>query len=133
MQTTTEPKPKNRGGRPPKAPEDKKSIIVKIYLTTKQRDQLVKRQEKVGFKHLAPFLLELAINGQTLQEVALRLDPDSLREINAIGRNLNQMSKHRNSGGDWHPSFNEEVMEAQQILGRIFQVLMRSKKKRRVV
>jgi hypothetical protein len=129
METKTATTPKSRGGRPPKKAADRKTVEVKVYLTPKQKTQLQQRQKKAGYRHLAAYMSDAALNGQTAPEAAISLPPEITSELGIIGKNINQLAKHKNSGGDWHPSFNEELADTRRVVWKLYQYIVESRRK----
>ena len=115
----------NPVGRPPKAPEDRKTVQLKIWVTPAEATAIKQKAREEGFKHSGPFMsksIRDAVHGAT---PIIKLDPVDMRNMSGIGNNLNQIAKHLNGGGGYHPEMHEDVLYASGLVKKLGQDLYR--------
>jgi hypothetical protein len=92
-----EPIPYNAGGRPPKDPEQKRSKMMKCYLTPDEYSYLKLKCDLAGVSQ-SDFLRMVALE----KVIKSKANPEELKKIRAelgqIGSNINQIAKAVNQG-----------------------------------
>ena len=98
--------PYNPDGRPKLDPEEKRSELLKSYVTPGEADLIKVRCSLAGMS-ISDFLRSLALD----QEINSTANPDELKKIRAelgkIGSNINQIARAVNSGEE----FDEERLK----------------------
>jgi hypothetical protein len=116
-------KQENPGGRPPKAPEDRKTVQLKIWVTPAQAAEIRQKAESQGFKYAGQYMSKTIRDGVRGTTRIIRLDPRDMANLGRIGNNLNQIAKHLNCGGNFNKEMLRYVLEARNTTGRLFQGL----------
>jgi len=101
-----------RGGRPPKAPQDRKTVQLKVWVTPADAAAIKKKAKAEGFKHAGTFMSKAirdAVQGTT---PTIKLNPVDMRNLQGIGSNINQIAKHLHSGGEYYQEMHEDVVYA---------------------
>lgn len=97
-------------GRPPKNPEDKRSALLKCYVTPEESEALKLKCRLAGMS-MSDFLRSLALD----QEIKAQANPTELKQIRAelgrIGGNINQIAKKVNSSGKFEVQRFREMSE----------------------
>lgn len=83
----------NKGGRPKKAPEERRSLTHGLRLSPREKEELEQRAEKAGLS-LSEYLRKRALG----KPVKTKVDGKALKEMNRIGVNLNQLARAANRG-----------------------------------
>jgi hypothetical protein len=125
MKSSKEDKKKkeNPGGRPPKAPEDRKTTQLKIWVTPAQAADIRQKAKSHGFKYAGQYMSKTICESVGGTTRIIRLDPRDMSNLGRIGNNLNQIAKHLNCGGNFDKEMLRYVMEARNTTGRLFQEL----------
>lgn len=121
---------KNRGGRPTKAPEDRKKVQLKIWVTPADAAAIKKKAESEGFKYSGQFMsraIREAVNGTA---PIIKLNPAAMRALGQVGNNLNQIAKHLNSGGEFHKDMLQHVLSARETTKYLWQEIVQLKIKK---
>ena len=90
-------KSKNKGGRPPKTSDDRRSKTVRFRVTPRQMLRLQNRARRSRFT-LSEYARNMALDG----EVVIPISPEELALIAELTReknNLNQLAKAQNAAG----------------------------------
>lgn len=133
-----------QGGDPlnPQPPHKKtcggKQIKDLVYMSRKRyiqirvsNEELKEIKERAGNIDTSTFLRKLALDQQIAQpptpskEVIHKCDPDLIREINWIGNNINQITKHLNEGNKLSNSVLIELLNLQTSLDEVVQRVMK--------
>lgn len=92
--------PYNPDGRPKKDPEEKRSKLLKSYVTPEEYDLITLRCALADMS-ISDFLRSLALD----QEIDTSANPEELKKIRAelgkIGSNINQIARAVNSGEEF--------------------------------
>jgi hypothetical protein len=113
----------NPGGRPPKAPEDRKTVQLKIWVTPAQAAEIRQKAELEGFKYPGQYMSKTICDGVRGTTRIIRLAPHDMGNLGRIGNNLNQIAKHLNNGGNFDQEMLRTVIQARNTTGRLFQEL----------
>lgn len=89
---------KGRGGRPIKHPDEKRCLQVNVRLTIAEYDDIAAEAAKANLS-VSDFLRRAALNQRVVVPKTLA-DAALIKELNAIGNNLNQISRAANRGQD---------------------------------
>lgn len=100
---------KNRGGRPPKAPEDRKTVQMKIWVTPAEAEAIKKKTKAAGFKHAGQFMARAVHNAVHGSTPAINFNPVDMRNLAGIGNNINQIAKHLNEHGEYYREMHDDV------------------------
>ena len=77
----------------------KRNINMGFRVTAEEQAHIMKRMSEIGFPSVRSYLLKMALNG-----MIINLDLTDVREcsllLRIISNNVNQLSKHANSGGN---------------------------------
>lgn len=90
--------PKNSGGRPQKEPFEKRCIQINIRVTIAENDYYQRQAEKAGLS-VAEYLRRAGLN-MIISIPRPLADAQLIRELNAIGVNVNQIARASNRGQD---------------------------------
>ncbi|MEO1555869.1 MAG: MobC family plasmid mobilization relaxosome protein [Pseudomonadota bacterium] len=95
-----------RGGRPPVKADKRKSVVVSSRYSPAQYEAIVRRAAKAGVKPSA--LQHAATMGKrVVRETAPASDFELVRELKAIGINLNQLTRVANTTGQMPAGLSE--------------------------
>jgi hypothetical protein len=94
---------------------EKRTEFLGLQLTPSERAELEDAAEGQGAPTLSAYARELLFRRSAAVVAATRRNPEAralLRELNAIGNNLNQLARHANSTGELGPERLAEVDQA---------------------
>lgn len=89
---------KGRGGRPVKQPDEKRCLQINVRLTIAEHDDIAAEAAKANLS-VSDYIRRTALNHRVIVPKSLA-DAALIREINAIGNNVNQISRAANRGQD---------------------------------
>ena len=118
-------KQSNRGGRPPKAPEDRKTVQLKVWVTEAEAAAIKQKAEAEGFKHAGQFMSRAIRDAVHGAAPSINFKPVDLRNLAGIGNNINQIAKHLHSGGEYQKAMHEDVVYAGKLVKKLGQELYR--------
>lgn len=81
-------------GRPPKPPEERRTISHGLRLSPKEKDELERRADEANVS-INELLRRSTLGGEPLQS---DVEKKTIRELSAIGNNLNQLTKAVHEG-----------------------------------
>lgn len=87
-----------RGGRPIKQPEEKRCIQINIRVTIAENDYYTAMADKVALS-VSEYLRRAGLNMRITAPRGMA-DTALIRELNAIGVNINQLARAANRGQD---------------------------------
>jgi len=94
-----------------------RNINMGFRVTAEEQEQIMKRMSEIGFPSVRAYLLKMALNG-----MIINLDLTDVREcsrlLRIISNNVNQLSKHTNSGGNVSA---DEIADVKHQLGEIWE------------
>lgn len=108
---------KNKGGRPKKDDLNKKSIAITIRFTPGEFGRVLTRTELANFKSSTSFIVHSALHN-TIEQHFLHSDVEFLKDLAAMGNNLNQIARHANTYG-----FPGVADDARELIGKIAEVV----------
>ena len=95
----------------------KRSVNMGFRVTSEEQEQIMKRMAEIGFPSVRAYLLKMALNG-----MIVNLDLTDVREcsrlLRSISNNMNQLSKHANSGGNVYA---DEIADIKNRLSEIWE------------
>ncbi|WP_103028285.1 plasmid mobilization protein [Salinibacter altiplanensis] len=83
----------NKGGRPKKPEEERRSLTHGLRLSPNEKEELEARADRAGLS-LSEYLRRKALG----KPVKTKVDGKALKELNRIGVNLNQLARAANRG-----------------------------------
>lgn len=89
---------KGRGGRPVKQPDEKRCLQINLRVTIAEHDDIAAESAKANLS-VSDFIRRSALNQRVIVPKSVA-DAALIREINAIGNNVNQISRAANRGQD---------------------------------
>lgn len=92
---TQEEEVQNKGGRPPKDPEDRRSHTHGLRLSPKEKKELEQRAERAGVT-LSDYIRRRALG----QKIATKVEEEAINQIRRVGVNLNQIARWANQSRD---------------------------------
>ena len=99
----------------------KRNIQMKFYVTEEEKRLIEEKMAQLPIRWYGAYLRKMAIDGYIIQ-----LDTTDIKQMNAalsaIGRNINQIAKRINAGGD---AYKADMQEIQERLDEIWQLQRR--------
>jgi hypothetical protein len=113
---------KNRGGRPPKSPEDRKTVVIKLRFTPAQAANIKRQAVDQGFKYASIFLSRVIRykNGQTA------ITPGDLMTISKLARNSDIVVERLEAGEDYPQEWVDQAKLTAKIVGELSRNLNKS-------
>ena len=93
---------------------EKRTHGLRVMLTPSEHDELQEAAMQQGAPTLSTYARELLFRRSAAAVAATRRNPEAaalIRELSAIGNNLNQLMRHANSTGELGPEYVAEVDE----------------------
>jgi hypothetical protein len=93
---------------------ERRTVKTTLQLTPTERDELEAAAAGQGAPTLSAFARELLFRRSAAVVAATRRNPEAaalIRELSAIGNNLNQLMRHANATGELGPERSAEVDE----------------------
>ena len=118
-------KQKSRGGRPPKALEKRKTVRMRIWVTPSEATAIKQKAEAEGFKHVGQFMAKAVSGSVHGTAPAIKFTPVDMRNLEEIGKNLNQIAKHLHSGHEYDSEMQENVLYVGKLVKKLGQELYR--------
>ena len=88
----------------------KRNIQMKFYVTEEEKRLIDEKMAQLPTRRYGAYLRKMAIDGYIIQ-----LDTTDIKEMNtalsAIGRNINQIARRVNAGGNIYQADMEEIRE----------------------
>ena len=99
----------------------KRSIVLRCPVTAEERAVIERKMSLVPTNRIGAYLRKMAIDGYIIYT-----DISDIKEMNkalsAIGRNINQIAKRLNAGGD---AYEADIQEIKERLDEIWQLQRR--------
>ena len=99
----------------------KRSIVLRCPVTAEERAVIEQKMSLLPTKRIGAYLRKMAIDGYIIYT-----DTSDIKEMNkalsAIGRNINQIAKRLNAGGD---AYEADIQEIKERLDEIWQLQRR--------
>ena len=100
-------------------PKRTRDILLRFFVTAKEKAAIQKRMELVGLKNMSTYLRKIATDGYLLN-VDLSCFDKMLEDIHGVSKNINQIAKRINSTNDIYA---DDVIAIKQELEKIWQLL----------
>lgn len=104
---------KNRGGRPPKAPENRKTVVIKLRFTPSQAESIKRQAVEKGFKFASSYLCR-ALSDRSAQAA---ITPGDSMTMSKFARNSEAILAHLEAGGDYPIELVEHARLTAQVAG----------------
>ena len=105
----------------------KRNIQMKFYVTEEEKRLIDERMARLPTRRYGAYLRKMAIDGYIIQ-----LDTTDIKEMNAalsaIGRNINQIAKRVNAGGNVYQADMEEIQERLEEIWRLQRRILSSQR-----
>lgn len=85
----------NRGGRPRKEPDEKRNIPQSVHLNQREKEEIERRAERAGLA-VSEYIRKRALG----RPVKTKVEEKTIREVQRIGVNINQLARWANRGED---------------------------------
>ncbi len=118
---------KDLGGRPRKAPEDRKTIQLKIWVTPAEAAEIKQKAKAEGFKRAGRYMAKLVLDGVRGTAPVIHLNPRDMRQISQVGNNLNHIARHLKSGCEFDQEMLQHVLSARNTTKNLWQEITRLK------
>lgn len=104
--------------RPKKVSEEKRSEQLKIRLTTAEIEHLRLQASGTGLT-ASEYARRRILGAKLPTKTAMQADPALVSELNAIGNNVNQLTRSVHRGSDFANYWREIGLELQQTLRKV--------------
>lgn len=108
---------KGRGGRPIKQPEEKRCIQINIRVTLAEHDYYAGEAAKLALS-VSEYLRRAGLNLRVTAPKSMA-DAALVRELNAIGVNINQIARAANRGQDERDYWRAIGSRVSHVLGEV--------------
>jgi len=116
-------KGKKQGGRPPKAPEKRKTVQLKIWVTPSDAVAIKQKAEAAGFKHSGQFMAKAILERVNGTTPAINFKPVDMRNLASLANSLNKIAKQLHNGDDYDPEMQENVLYVGRLVRKLGQEL----------
>ena len=99
----------------------KRDIQLKFRVTPQEREMIETKMAQFGTTNMAAYLRKMAIDGYIIYTDTADIKA-FIKELSAIGRNINQIAKRINAGG---PAYQADMDEIRERLDEIWQLQRR--------
>ena len=96
----------------------KRDIQLKFRVTPQEREMIETKMAQFGTTNMAAYLRKMAIDGYIIYTDTADIKVFT-KELSAIGRNINQITKRINAGG---PAYQADMDEIRKRLDEIWQL-----------
>ena len=96
----------------------KRDIQLKFRVTPQEREMIETKMAQFGTTNMAAYLRKMAIDGYIIYTDTADIKAFT-KELSAIGRNINQITKRINAGG---PAYQADMDEIRERLDEIWQL-----------
>lgn len=93
-----------------------RAIQKKFFVSEEENEILKQKMELIGYENFSQYARKMLLNGQVIN-VDMTPIKDLTREINAIGKNINQVARICN---ETHSVYGNEMTELQDSLNQMF-------------
>lgn len=116
----TEKQKKNRGGRPPKRPEDRKTVQLKIWVTPGEAQYMKQSAKDSNFKSLSQMLSYLL---RKRLSANLAITPGDMMNIEKLARNSKVMRELAAEGERYNETWHKQAIQTEKECKRLCQLL----------
>ena len=99
----------------------KRKIVLRCPVTEEERRLIEQKMAQIPTKHIGAYLRKMAIDGLIIYTDTSNIK-EFTKELQAIGRNINQIAKRVNSTGS---VYKEDIEEIRERLDEIWQLQRR--------
>ncbi|SOB75318.1 hypothetical protein SAMN04488490_0886 [Marinobacter sp. LV10R510-11A] len=108
---------KNRGGRPPKAPEDRKTVVIRLRFTPAQAEGIKQQATDKGFKFTSRYLCRVLSN----RNAQTSITPGDLMTVSKLARNSNAIVAHLAAGESYPREWVDQAKMTAKIVNELNQ------------
>jgi hypothetical protein len=94
-------------------PKRTRDILLRFFVTAKEKAAIQKRMELVGLKNMSTYLRKIATDGYLLN-VDLSCFDKMLEEIHGVSKNINQIAKRINATDNIYAADMQELKNNQE-------------------
>ena len=94
-------------------PKRTRDILLRFFVTAKEKAAIQKRMELVGLKNMSTYLRKIATDGYLLN-VDLSCFDKMLEDIQGVSKNINQIAKRINATDNIYASDMQELKNNQE-------------------
>ncbi len=94
-------------------PKRTRDILLRFFVTAKEKVAIQKRMELVGLKNMSTYLRKIATDGYLLN-VDLSCFDKMLEDIHGISKNINQIAKRINATDNIYATDMQEIKNNQE-------------------
>ena len=94
-------------------PKRTRDILLRFFVTTKEKAAIQKRMELVGLKNMSTYLRKIATDGYLLN-VDLSCFDKMLEDIHGVSKNINQIKKRINATDNIYAADMQELKNNQE-------------------
>jgi len=99
----------------------KRDIQMKFWVTEEEKTMIEEKMKLLPTQRYGAYLRKMAIDGYIIYTDTADIK-EMNKELSAVGRNINQISKRLNAGG---AAYKEDIQEIKERLGEIWQLQRR--------
>ena len=94
-------------------PKRTRDILLRFFVTAKEKAAIQKRMELVGLKNMSTYLRKIATDGYLLN-VDLSCFDKMLEDIHGVSKNINQIAKRINATDNIYATDMQEIKNNQE-------------------
>lgn len=94
-------------------PKRTRDILLRFFVTAKEKAAIQKRMELVGLKNMSTYLRKIATDGYLLN-VDLSCFDKMLEDIHGVSKNINQIVKRINATDNIYAAYMQELKNNQE-------------------
>lgn len=94
-------------------PKRTRDILLRFFVTAKEKAAIQKRMELVGLKNMSTYLRKIATDGYLLN-VDLSCFDKMLEDIHGVSKNINQIAKRINATDNIYAADMQEIKNNQE-------------------
>lgn len=96
----------------------KRSIVLRCPVTAEEREHIEQKMAQLPTRQIGAYLRKMAIDGYIIYTDTANIK-EFTKELQGIGRNVNQIAKRLNSGA---PMYEADIAEIKERLDQIWQL-----------
>lgn len=100
-------------------PKRTRDILLRFFVTAKEKAAIQKRMELVGLKNMSTYLRKIATDGYLLN-VDLSCFDKMLEDIHGVSKNINQIAKRINATDNIYAADMQELKNNQEKIWELF-------------
>lgn len=110
----------NRGGRPPKRPEDRKTVQLKVWVTEGEAKYLKQAAKEYGFANISPMLGHLF---RRRLSANLAITPGDMMNVQKLAKNSQVMREMSAEGEPYNETWHKQAIQTEKECKRLYQLL----------